>query len=353
MTTSAPTIRPGDVRTRAEIRQELGGSPQGGICPSESKKTVVLFSDIKAGEPYGYRDGWLTEEDDLGPIFAYTGAGTKGDQTFGGLYGKGNSAVLDHATRGRTLHLFIAEGKVQGSGARTHRYVGPFKVDEREPYQLRQARDENQADRSVIVFRLRPAGEVYRSDAHTLPRAKATRPIFFRAREATRLARAQRRQRNQHRTLTPDDVAAQRRDELSESYESRLEQAGHSVGYLQVEVKDKTSTLISDLYDESDNTLYETAGSTSREAVRSALAQLLDLSRYLRLMEHSQPLRLMVLSPELPDADIRELLEEHNVGVIYRNEAGDFSEFQGERRTPGGRAGAPPFPCAECPALSS
>ncbi|MEV0116469.1 hypothetical protein AB0H77_25000 [Streptomyces sp. NPDC050844] len=351
MTTSPPAIKPGDVRTRAEIRQELGGSPQGGICPSDPKRTVVLFSDVNSGAQYGYRDGWLAEEDDLGAIFTYTGAGTRGNQTFGGLYGKGNSAVLDHAARGRTLHLFIAEGKVPGSGARTHRYVGPFKVDEREPYDLRQALDENGADRSVIVFRLRPTDEVYRADAHILPRASATKPIFVRAREATRLARAQRRQRRQQRNLTPEDIVAQRRDDLSESFEDSLSAEGHSVGHLQVEVKDKTATLLSDLYDESDNTLYETTGSTSREAIRAALAQLLDISRYLRSMEHSQSLRLMVLSPELPDADIRELLEEHDVGVIYRDESGGFSEFQGARRTPG-PSGAPPIPCVGCPALS-
>ncbi|MEU6992482.1 hypothetical protein ABZ953_17715 [Streptomyces sp. NPDC046465] len=348
MTTSAPVIEPGEIRTRAEIREVLGGSPQGGICPSEAKRTVVLFSDIKSGESYGYRDGWLAEEDDLGPIFTYTGAGARGDQTFGGLYGKGNSAVLDHAARGRTLHLFIAEGRVPGSGTRTHRYVGAFRVDESEPYQLRQAPDEQQTDRSVIVFRLRPTGPVFRSEAHMLPKARATRPIFFRAREATRLARAQRRQRSQQRNPTPEDAAALRRDELSESYEDHLAAVGHSVGHLQVEVKDKTSTLISDLYDESDNTLYGTAESTSREAMRSVLAQLLDLSRYIRTMEHDQPLRLMVLSPELPDGDIQALLEEHDVGVIYRDEAGGFSELQSAGPA-SGRTGAP-FPCAECPA---
>lgn len=351
MTFAAPALQPGDVRTRADIRLTLGGSPQGGICPSDSKKTVVLFSDINAGEQYGYRDGWLAEEDDLGSIFTYTGAGTRGDQTFGGLYGKGNSAVLDHADRGRTLHLFIAEGKAQGSAARTHRYVGPFKVDERDPYHWRQALDENQADRSVIVFRLRPVGQVYRSETHVLPRARQTKPIFVRAKEATtRLSRTHRRQRRQQRNLTPEDVVAQRRDELTESFEGRLSETGHSYGHLEVEIKDKTATLLSDLYDESDNTLYETAGSTSREAIRNALAQLLDLSRYLRSMEHSQPLRLMVLSPELPDADIRELLDEHEVGVIYRNDSGGFSEFQGARRTRG-ISGTQTFPCVECPAL--
>ncbi|MFI6087387.1 hypothetical protein [Streptomyces sp. NPDC051218] len=351
MTTSEPAIKPGDVRTRAEIRPVLGGSPQGGICPSESKKTVVLFSDINAGEQYGYRDGWLAEEDDLGPIFTYTGAGTHGDQTFGGLYGKGNSAVLQHTEHGRTLHLFIAEGKSQGSAARTHRYVGPFKVDEREPYYLRQALGDGEAARSVIVFRLRPTDEVYRSDAHVLPRARQTKPIFVRAREATRLARAQRRQRRQQRSLTPEAMVAQRGEELRESYEDRLSEAGHSVGHLQVEIKDKTATLLSDLYDESDNTLYETAGSTSREAIRTALAQLLDISRYLRSMEHSQPLRLMVLSPELPDTDIRELLEEHDVGVIYRNETGGFSEFRGAPRPPA-TTGRVTVPCLECPTFS-
>ncbi len=311
----------------------------------------MLFSDISAGEQYGYRDGWLAEEDDLGPVFTYTGAGTRGDQTFGGLYGKGNSAVLDHAARGRTLHLFIAEGKVPGSGTRTHRYIGPFEVDEREPYRTRQASDEEGASRSVIVFRLRPIDEVYRTAAHVLPPARATKPVFVRAREATRLARAQRRQRRQQRRLTPADRLEQQRDDLSEGLEEQLTQEGYSVGHLQVEIQDKTDTLLSDLYNESNNTLYEAAGSTSREAVRSALAQLLDISRYLRSLEHAHPLQLMMLTPELPDEDIRALLDEHDVGIIYRNHEGGFSEFQSGQHTTH-HEGTPRTPCVRCPALS-
>src|ERR1044072_5443117 len=110
MTTSVEEINPGDVRTRAEIRAAFGGSPQGGICPSEGKYSVNLYSDPDVGEQTGYYDGWLAEEDELGPVFEYTGAGKSGNQTFEGVAGSGNRAILRHAEQKRVLRVFTRVG---------------------------------------------------------------------------------------------------------------------------------------------------------------------------------------------------------------------------------------------------
>ncbi len=83
MATDAHPIKPSDVRTREEIKPVLGGSLYGGIVPSDEKADVLLFSDAEAGAEYGYDDGWLLEEDELGPVFEYTGAG-RSDQVFDG-----------------------------------------------------------------------------------------------------------------------------------------------------------------------------------------------------------------------------------------------------------------------------
>ncbi|MFI6873062.1 hypothetical protein ACIBL6_06455 [Streptomyces sp. NPDC050400] len=349
MTTPATAIQPGDIRTRDDIRPVLGGSPYGGICPSREKKTVVLFSDINSGEQYGYRDGWLAEEDDLGPVFTYTGAGKKGHQTFDGPLGSGNSAIRNHAVDGRTLHLFIAAGWKTGTAARTHRYIGAFRLDLREPYRMREALDENRSIRNVIVFRLRPVGSFHHSATDVLPPAEATMRFFNRA--AARLTRSQRRQRRVALgVFTAVEQDAQRRDDLSEAYDDWATTAGRSVGQLEVAIQNKTSTLQADLYDEASNTVIEPTGNTSREALRLALAQLLDIGRYLRQLDHQQPLRLMVLAPELPDDDVRGLLEDHNVGIIYRNASGNFSEVAPPRR--GIAPGNTPSPCAMCPALT-
>lgn len=352
MTTPVPSFRPGDVRTRADIRAELGGSPYGGICPSKDKNTVLLFSDISSGEQYGYHDGWLREEDRLGPIFEYTGAGTRGDQTFGGDYGKGNSAILHHAADGRAIHVFIATGKVPGTDTKTHRYIGRFKVDEGRPYSIRQALDEDQKKRNVIVFRLRPIGDYYRADEDSIPPATDTRVTFVRSSSRRRLVPPKPRRKGLNLEESAATVAAREREELTSAYEEVLSEQQHRVGRLEVQIRGMEDTLLADLYDESENTLYEPSGSTSRQALKDALMQLLDISRYVNSTRHTMPLRRMVLLPALPGEDIRELLMEHNVGIIYRNENGGFSEFQSPQRGPGS-GGAGILPCVDCPAVSA
>lgn len=342
---------PGDVRTRADIREQLGGSPYGGICPSKEKKTVVLYSDLSAGKQYGYRDGWLSEDDDLGPIFEYTGAGARGDQTFGGDFGKGNSAILEHATEERTIHLFIGEGKVPGTSTRTHRYIGRFQLDEDRPYFLRQARDENEVERNVIVFRLRPIGKVHRANVDLVPPATETKVTFVRAKATRRFEVPQRWRRSREQDSSKATVIARKREDLTSGYEAVLSEKNHRVGRVEVQIEGKSDALFSDLFDKDKNTLYEASGSISRQDLKATLMQLLDISRYVRLPESGMPLRLMALLPELPDSDIRGLLTENNVGIIYRDDTGGFSEFHSPMRT-SGPGGTGSVPCVGCPAVS-
>ncbi|MFI1705947.1 hypothetical protein [Streptomyces griseoruber] len=341
MTTPALGFEPGAILTRDQIHPVLGGSSYAGICPSVEKRNVLLFSDSKIGERYGYRDGWLAEDDSIGPIFTYTGVGKRGDQTLSG----GNSAILEHADKGRTLHLFIAVGKTPGSDTRTHRYIGKFKVDERKPFDIREAKDELGQDRNVIVFRLRPLGPHIRETLDTLPPAPSSRFRFHRT--AGRLARTYRRQRRQHQQPTDVNHVEETRDALADAFEERETATGGTLVQMELSMRNSTSQLVFDLYNQTNNTLYEPTGSTASESITQALAQLLHARRYLRSLIHDQPLHLMVLTPTLPGEDLRDLLAEHGIGIVYQNDSGGFSEFEGNTAASNGTSGR--FRCVDCP----
>lgn len=341
MTTPTSGFQPGDILTREQIHPVLGGSSYAGICPAVEKRNVLIFSDSKIGKRYGYHDGWLVEDDALGPVFTYTGAGKQGHQVFEG----GNLSILEHAKKGRALHLFIAVGKVPGSDTRTHRYIGQFKLDERNPFEIREAKDELGQDRNVIVFRLRPIHPYIRESSDTLQPAPETRFRFNRA--AGRFARAARRQRRQRQQQTEVDQVGAARDNLADTFEERQVAAGATIGQLELSMRNSTSQLSFDLYNKTSNTVYEPTGSAASESITHALAQLLRARGYLMELTHDHPLRLMVLSPALPSEDLRGLLAEHGIGIVYRNDSDGFSEFEGSSTIP---SNAPQsLRCLDCP----
>lgn len=283
----------------------------------------MLFSDEAAGALYGYKDGWLAEEDELGRVFEYTGAGRVGHQTFGGRFGKGNSAVLRHAEQSRTLRLFVAVGDDPNSDAKLHRYVGPFKLDEDQPYVVRVARDENNAERRVIVFRLREAGPVEIVEVDKIKPAPKTTAKTVPADTTTAKVVEPERNKNKkgYRSASPETEAERREAVLSDAFEAYLKTKGHEVCRFDIRVKGKTTRLLTDLYDMTDHVLYELKGTNRREAVRMALGQLLDYGRYVKTNDHPEVPRRVVLLPALPDEDMQDLLDEHGIGVAYQ--AGD------------------------------
>ncbi|MFJ4185548.1 hypothetical protein [Kitasatospora sp. NPDC089509] len=363
MTTSLSPIVPGDVRTRAEIRQEFGGSPQGGICPSDEKESVNLYSDPTVGEQYGYYDGWLAEEDDQGPVFEYTGAGQVGDQTFDGAFGTGNRAILRHAEQNRKLRVFVLAEKPKGDGPKKHRYVGIFSLDQALPYVWRKVRGDNDTFRNVIVFRLRPDGEFENSPKDAIPAAEETaaefvpfQPILasmLNSGPATTGALSLPKQRTKPkrnatkkaphastegvfvaseefttkmslRAATAASIAVRREAELTKTYRAVLESLGHETGAFQIKVEGMSSTLRTDLYDATDHVLYEAKGSGSREDVRMAIGQLLDYSRYVKTPTRQHEPHMVVLLPAPPAADMQALLAHHRIGLVYQSDDGKF-----------------------------
>ncbi|MFI5660740.1 hypothetical protein [Streptomyces sp. NPDC051684] len=339
MTSPTTGFQPGEILTRKEIHPVLGGSGYAGICPAVEKRNVLLFSDEAVGRRYGYRDGWLAEDDEIGPIFTYTGTGKRGHQTLDG----GNAAILNHAKKNRTLHLFSAEGKIEGTDTKKHRYLGAFKLDEHKPYDMGQAKDEDGQDRFVIVFRLRPIGLYIRRASDTLRPATVTRARFQRA--AGKLARAYRRKRRLEQPQTEISRVEEIRDNLADSFEERETAAGMDIGQLELSMRDSTERLTLEIFNSTTQTGYLTTGSSASGSITDALAQLLYARSHLRSLTDKQPLQLMILVPELPREDIRNLLAEHEIGIVYRNGSGDFTEFAVSDTTRGIR-------CAGCPALA-
>ncbi|MFF4241802.1 hypothetical protein ACFYYL_38560 [Actinomadura geliboluensis] len=308
-------LEPGRIKTRAEITKTLGGSSQGGICPSGKTPSVLIFTDPDVGEKRGYHDGWLEEEDEHGPLFEYTGHGGN-DQTFEGREGSGNRAILHHVDDGRALLVFKADGKVPGSGTKRQRYLGRFNLDKDQPYVVREAPNEDHVMRRVIVFRLRPVGEEYmRSPEDVIPPAAATKALTVPA-EVTASAVVEpetNRKTRSSRSAAPKTVAERREAKLADDFQKFMRGYGRELKRFQIEVKGLTSKLVTDLYDGTAHVLYELKGTAKREDVRMAIGQLLDYGR------HVQPANpeLAVLLPAEPHEDLRALLALQDIALAY------------------------------------
>lgn len=323
-----PSITPGLLTTRADMDELFGGGSQGGILPSTTTPNVLIYVDHDSGKQYGYEDGWLAEEDELGPIFEYTGQGTSGDQTFLGTKGSRNAAVLYHAEAGRSLRVFMAEGKVPGSksGAKQQRYIGEFALDPKQPYTVREAKDQHHKPRRIIVFRLRPTGEYQRlpkdlvrpaevTDAQRvlatvaatkLPEPKKTTP--------KKVAPRQQRATESRRAAQPSLIAEHRQSQLRNEYLEELTTRGHKVYAYQIKVAGTTTTLTTDLYDATEHELYSVRGESSREEVRTAIGQLKDYVRHIK----PRP-TLVALLPERPQDDLLDLLHVEGISVTYQD----------------------------------
>jgi 5-methylcytosine-specific restriction protein A len=92
---SEPNFEIGKSYKRTDLHDEYSGQGQGGISTPADHNFIMLFTG-DSGEQYGYHDLWLNG------IFHYTGEGQSGDMQFT----RGNLAIRDHLSNGKTLHLF-------------------------------------------------------------------------------------------------------------------------------------------------------------------------------------------------------------------------------------------------------
>ena len=123
----------------------------------------------------------------------------------------------------------------------------------------------------------------------------------------------------------PIDVA-RREAELIHRYLACLEGRGTLACRQRIQPADDVQALFTDLFDADRNVLVEAKGSANRDAIRMAIGQLLDYSRFLRPAP-----RLAVLLPSRPSEDLCRLLTKCDIALIYAtldgfNEPGSADE---------------------------
>ncbi|MFM9492126.1 hypothetical protein ACKI1Q_00560 [Streptomyces galilaeus] len=327
---------PGLITTREEVAASYGGSVySGGMVPAPNSKMVFVYSDPAAGQKHGYTfDGWA-EDDDFGPLYLYTGAGAEGHQQMV----RGNKVLLDTLTNGYEVHLFVSNGKAPGKKLVMQRYVGRVVVDAVEPYEERWAPGSDKVMRRVFVFRLRPAEGATMDVAETDSVLPATQTMVVELTEkppAPKTAKvpaqtgAKDKKTEQHATAQttaniPGGARTVRRREgqLCTAFEEFLIAAGHKTKSFQITVKGEPGAFTPDLYDVTDNALYEAKGLATRNNVRMAIGQLFDYRRHLDV---PAGLRLAVLLPGEPTADVRALLDAENIALVTQTTDG-FAGF--------------------------
>jgi hypothetical protein len=284
-------LLPGETIERQMLHDRYGGRVQGRIGPSRRSPNVMLFAGAPAGIQRGYLDGWHDDG-----CFHYTGEGQRGDQQMK----SGNTAILGHAGAGCALRLFTGtKGRVL--------YEGEFQLEPGTPFYTADAPEVGDGPvRNVIVFRLQPLDVRPRPGSAELDRAGGPGvedvPVEEQWTEKAFLAPGQKA-----------GEAERREQELVLAFHEHLLKQSHEVVRVKIMPPGEAKPLIPDLFDRTTNTLYEAKGSVERGAIRMALGQLLDYSRFLT----PKP-RLAVLLPSEPREDLQELLKSAGVHFVWR-----------------------------------
>ncbi|GAA1286467.1 hypothetical protein GCM10009609_60390 [Pseudonocardia aurantiaca] len=116
-----------------------------------------------------------------------------------------------------------------------------------------------------------------------------------------------------------DGIAVRREAQLVARFQAALEADGHSVGRYRLRPAGEPRDLYTDIFDHTENRLYEAKASATRDAIRMALGQLLDYSRHIP----GNP-DLAVLLPAMPTDDLQILLHRHRVKCVYEASNGTF-----------------------------
>ena len=318
-------IEVGSTTTRRAVSGKYGGSPYGGIEPSARTPNLFIYSDPVEGHKRGYIfDGWSEDEG----TFFYTGEGPSGDQKLTA----GNASIASHADDGRTLRVFVADGKVAGSQTKRQLYIGEFRLDPTVPYVRPEAAGDDGALRTVLVFRLRPVGHALRRPEDRSEQADLGAPEtvsivpFDAARAVAGAADAVAIEQHSsavYRTSGSTGLLATRRE--NELVERLMAARGGRSRFSRYRVTPDgaLSALYTDAYDSVNHVLYEAKGTATREAVRMALGQLLDYSRWVPGLP-----RLAVLLPARPANDLVSLLAKYGIGCTFETKPGVFVDHE-------------------------
>ena len=288
-------LKPGDIIKRTTLHGLYGGRQQGGIAPSSTSPNILLFTDAKSGEQWGYFDGWQADG-----RFYYTGEGQKGDMQMV----QGNKAILAHRSDGRAIRLFEgARGEVV--------YRGEFVLDEAEPYHRAEGPERDSALlREVFVFHLVPVDQGASLRRSQVPKSAAPTGVVEVEPEAATAESFDVRPSSEPRE------SDRRESRLVADFRAQCEIDGRRL------VRHKISPpgeqpLFTDLFDKGGNLLIEAKGSVTRESIRMAIGQLLDYRRFLRPAP-----KLAILTPTRPRDDLVELLHGLEISVVFREGSG-------------------------------
>ena len=279
---------------RKELHEQVGGSVQGGICPTASGH-ILLFSDPKHGEEFGYFDGWE------GDTYLYYGQGQEGDMEFS----RNNKSLLNHKTEGKRVQLFKgAKGEVV--------YEGQFELDELRPYDLIEDKDINDEERVAIVFRLVPI----REQETTLPNTN----IKLIAQNKIEVADIERYiTESTEITFTAEIRAERKESKLVTEYQDFLENNNlPKLSRLIINIEGETSSLKTDGWIEESNTLVEAKSSSSRNSIRTAIGQLLDYKFQIENQD-IEVKRLAILLPQKPRDSLVKLLNNLGINLTYKD----------------------------------
>ena len=286
--------------SRRELHAAAGGQQQSGISPSSRYPLVFLFTNPSTGEAHGYFDG---ENPD--GYYHYSGEGQSGDQ----VMWRGNKRIRDHASDGRTLHLFEGAGKGLVTYKGEYEYVDHYETDE--------AENGSPLYRKVFMFRLRRTDGA--SGQHTVDPVSVTRLEIPRETTVEDVPTEAHETERYFMGNAGEPSESERREAaLVKAYELHSRQGGRRMLRKRINVAGEVKPLFCDLWDPTSALLIEAKGSTSREAVRMAVGQLLDYRRFIE----PRP-ELAVLLPERPRRDLVAYLQSVDVAIIYK-EGDDF-----------------------------
>ena len=303
----------GTTMTRAERRAQFGGATMGGIQPSGRTPNVFLYMDPSVSTSHGYDyDGWVDDS-----LLQYTGEGRLGEQRMV----RNNKALLSHVQDQRAIRFFSVDGTKPNSQEKLHQYIGEFRIDDEQPFLRAEALDDEGELRTVVVFRLRPVGEVLRrsqDECHSPPLGISV------AIEDVGLIRTEDIEvegvHSPIYELAPGEttVGRRREAELVWRYKEHLEAEHHVVTAKAIHTSGSSRPQRVDLFDRTTGDLCEAKSSANRWAVRLALGQIAD---YRRHVEHSS---CSALFPARPAPDLVELLHGSGIDVVFETDQGDF-----------------------------
>jgi hypothetical protein len=284
-------LAPGTRLLRKELHERWGGRRQGGISPSKSSPSIFIFWGPAVGEKHGYYDEFREDG-----CFYYTGAGQYGDQRLRDA----NLALLNHAQDGRSVHLFAgAGGEVE--------YVTALQLDEQDPYYETEAPETGNGPlRRVYVFKFHPL-----SEQTPLSRSKLDGGILKPG--VTKVPIENRWTETFFVNPSAEQYEAERREqELVLELEAFLRRGGHDAARLKIVPSGEKRPIFCDVFDATGGLLIEAKGTVAREALRMAIGQLMDYRRFV-----PDGVKLAVLVPERPRADLLALLESAGVHPIW------------------------------------